>query len=58
LGNAGGWSNQKAPIKAKGNQSLTAIDKCLATTPNTKVRTEENIYEMLCESKMMHAVEL
>jgi hypothetical protein len=47
----GGWKNQKASIKAKGNQTLTAIDKCLATTPNMKVRTLENLYEMLCESR-------
>jgi hypothetical protein len=38
LDNTGGWRHQKASIKAKGNQALTAIDKCLATTPNMKVR--------------------
>jgi hypothetical protein len=43
LENTGGWRNQKASIKAEGNQSLTATDKCLATTPNMKVRTLENI---------------
>jgi hypothetical protein len=50
--------NQKASIKAKGNQALTATDKCLATTPNMKVRTLENIYETLCESRIMYGVEL
>jgi hypothetical protein len=25
--------------KTEGNQELTAVDKCLATTPNIKVRT-------------------
>jgi hypothetical protein len=58
LENTGGWRNQKASIKAKGNQALTAIDKCLATTPNMKVRTLENIYKMLCESRIMYGVEL
>jgi hypothetical protein len=37
--------NQNASIKAKGNQTLTAIDKCLATTPNMKVRTLEKYKE-------------
>jgi hypothetical protein len=58
LENTGGWRNQKASIKAKGNQALTAIDTCLATTSNMKVMTLENIYEMLCESRIMYAVEL
>jgi hypothetical protein len=31
LENTGGWRNQEAFIKTKGNQALTAIDKCLAT---------------------------
>jgi hypothetical protein len=42
LENTGGWRNQKASIKTKGNQALTAIDMCLAATPNMKVRTLEN----------------
>jgi hypothetical protein len=58
LENTVGWRNQKASIKAKGNQALTAIDKCLATSPNMKVRTLENIYETLCESRIMGGVEL
>jgi hypothetical protein len=33
LENTGEWRNQKASIKAKGNQTLTAIDKCLAANP-------------------------
>jgi hypothetical protein len=42
----------------EGNQALTATDKCLVTTPNMKVRTLENICEMLCESRIMYDVEL
>jgi hypothetical protein len=56
--NTGGWRNQKASIKEKGNQALTAIDKCLAATPNMEVRTLENIYETLCVSRIMYGVEL
>jgi hypothetical protein len=43
LENTGRWKKQKASIKAKGNQVLTAIDKCLVTTPNIEVRTLEYI---------------
>jgi hypothetical protein len=56
--NTGGWRNQKASVKVKGNQALTASDKCLAITPHMKVRTLENIYETLCESRIMYGVEL
>lgn len=49
---------KKASIKYRDNQPLLATDKCLATTPNMKVRALENTYEMLCESKMMYGVEL
>jgi hypothetical protein len=55
LENTGGWRNQKASIKAKGNE---AIDKCLSTTPNMKVTTLENVYKTSCESRIMNGVEL
>jgi hypothetical protein len=51
------WRGQKSSIKTKGNQILTAIDVCLATALNMKVRTLENIYDMLCERKIMYDVE-
>jgi hypothetical protein len=41
-----------------GNQAFTAIDKCLAKTPDMKVRTLENICQTLCESRIMYSVEL
>jgi hypothetical protein len=55
--NTGGWMNQKASIKAEGNQALIAVNKSLATTPNMKVRILEYIYET-CESRIMYGVEL
>jgi hypothetical protein len=45
-------------VIAKGNQTLVAIDKCLARTPDIRVTTVENIYEMLCESRMMYGIEM
>jgi hypothetical protein len=44
-------------VIAKDNQTLVAIDKCLAKTPDIRVTTLENIYEMLCESRMMYGIE-
>jgi hypothetical protein len=58
LESTGGLKNQKVSIKTKGNQALTAFDKCLVTTPNIKLRTLENFYEMLCESRIMYGFEL
>jgi hypothetical protein len=33
-------------VIAKGNQTVVAIDKCLATTPDMRVATLENIYDI------------
>jgi hypothetical protein len=49
LESSGGWSKQKAKQKVKGIRSLVAIDKCL-----TRVKLLENVYEMVCESRMMY----
>jgi hypothetical protein len=42
----------------EGTRHIIFFDKCLATTPNVKVRVLENIYETLCESRIMYGVEL
>jgi hypothetical protein len=54
----GGWNRQRRNVGAKGNQTLLAIDKCLARTPDIRVKVLENIYEMLCESRMMYCIEM
>jgi hypothetical protein len=43
---SGGWNKQKLKVRAKGNQTLLAIDKCLARAPNMRVKTPEKVYEM------------
>jgi hypothetical protein len=58
LESTAGWNRQRRSVIAKGNQTLVAIDKCLARTPDMRVATLENIYEMLCESRMMYGVEM
>jgi hypothetical protein len=42
----------------KGNQTLVAIDKCLARTPDIRVKILENVYEMLSESRTMYGIEM
>jgi hypothetical protein len=54
----GVWNRQGRNVIAKGNQTLLATDKCLARTPDMRVRILENMYEMLCESRMMYGVEM
>jgi hypothetical protein len=44
--------------QAKGNHTLAAIDKCLAKIPDERVKILENIYEVICESKLMCGVEV
>jgi hypothetical protein len=53
LESSGGWSKQKAKQKVKGIWSLVATDKCL-----TRVKLLKNVYEMVCESRMMYRVEI
>jgi hypothetical protein len=52
------WNRQRRNMIAKGNQTLVDIDKCLARTPDIRVTTLENIYEMSCESRMMYGIEM
>jgi hypothetical protein len=58
LESSGEWSKQKAKQKVKGIQSLAAIDKCLTRTPDMGVKLLENVYEMVCESRIMYGVEI
>jgi hypothetical protein len=39
---SGGWNRQTIKAIAKGNQTLVAIDKCLARTPDIRVKIQEN----------------
>jgi hypothetical protein len=48
----GSWNKQKTSAEIKGYQALGAIDKCRAVIPNVKVQMLENIYEMVCETKL------
>jgi hypothetical protein len=53
-----GWSKQKAKQKVKGIQSFVAIHKCLTRTPDMGVKLLGNVYEMVCESRMMSGLEI
>jgi hypothetical protein len=53
-----GWKRQKLKIIAKGNQTLVSIDKCLARTPDIRVKILENVCEMLSESRTMYCIEM
>jgi hypothetical protein len=48
----------EAKLRAKGRQTLAAIDKCLAKIPGARVKILENMYEMVCTSKLMYGVEM
>ncbi|KDR17814.1 hypothetical protein L798_08243 [Zootermopsis nevadensis] len=58
LESTGGWAKQKAKVVAKGKQALVAIDKCLARMPHMRINILENVYEMVCESRMMYGAEI
>jgi hypothetical protein len=42
----------------KGNQSLVATDKCLTRKRDMRVQLLENVYEMVCESRLMYGAEI
>jgi hypothetical protein len=42
---------------AKGNQTLVAIDKCLARTPDIREKISENVYGMLSECRTVYGIE-
>jgi hypothetical protein len=42
----------------KGYQALRTIDQCISVTPNIKMQMLKNIYEMVCESKIMYCIEI
>jgi hypothetical protein len=44
------WNRRKLNKTAKGNQTLVAIDKCLARTPDIRAKILENVCEILSES--------
>jgi hypothetical protein len=49
-----GWNRHKMTQMVKGNQSLVATDKCLTRTPDMRVQLLENVYELVCESRLMY----
>jgi hypothetical protein len=53
-----GWNRHEMKETVKGNQSLVAIDKCLTRTPDMRIQLLENVYEMVCESRLMHEAEI
>jgi hypothetical protein len=42
----------------KGNQSLVAIDKCIIITPDIEVELLGNVYDIVCESRLMYGAEI
>jgi hypothetical protein len=58
LYSTGSWNKKETLVKMKGDQALRAIDKCISVTPNIKVQMLENVYEMVCESKIMYGIEM
>jgi hypothetical protein len=58
LESTGGWNRHKMKRMVKGNQSLVAIDKCLTRTPDMRLQLLENVYEMVCESRLMCGAEI
>jgi hypothetical protein len=58
LDSTGSLNKQKTLAKMKSCQALKATDKCIAVTPNIKVQMLENIYKMVCDSKITFGIEI
>jgi hypothetical protein len=55
---SGGLRRQKLKTIVKGNQTLVAIDKFLARSPDIRVKILENVYITLSESRTMCGIEI
>jgi len=53
-----GWNKLKTQTETKGYQTITAIDKCVLVTPSIKVQILDNMYQMVCESKIKYKIEV
>jgi hypothetical protein len=53
---SGSWKRQKLKIIRKGNQTLAATHKCLARTPDIRVKISEN--GMLNRFRTMYVTEM
>jgi hypothetical protein len=42
----------------EGNQSLVTIDKRLTRTPAMRVQLLDNVYDMVCEERLMYGAEI
>jgi hypothetical protein len=58
LESTGGWNRHRKKQIVKGDQSLLAIDKCLSRSPDMRIQLVENVYEAVCESRMMYGAEI
>jgi hypothetical protein len=51
------WNRQKLKEIRKGNQTSVAIHKCLASTPDIRVKILENVCEMINKRRIMHGID-
>jgi hypothetical protein len=54
----GGWEKHKRSLKAKRNYTSTWMNKCLARTQSMRLRILHNIYEAICESRLLDGAEI
>jgi hypothetical protein len=55
---SGGWEKHKWSLKVEGNYALVGTDKYLSRIPNMKFRILQNIYEVVCESRLLFGAEM
>jgi hypothetical protein len=49
-----GWTTHQLKTTAKGNQTLLAINICLARIPDIRTKILESVFEMLRKTRMMY----
>jgi hypothetical protein len=58
LESTGGWNKEKTLAKTEGYRAVIPTDKCISVHPSVKVQMLGNVYEMVCEAKIMYGVEV
>lgn len=57
LESTGGWNKQKTFAKTEVYEAVVAVEKCVPVTRSVKVQMLENVYEVVCETNIVHGFE-
>jgi hypothetical protein len=58
LESTGGWNKEKTLTKTEGYKAVIPTEQSIPVNPSVKVQMLGNVYEIVCEAKIMYGVEV